>query len=258
MILIADNLHALNPIVAEAMKRLDPKPLQDIALRCLKAGAEALDLNPGYLAPRHEDRMAFLVEAVQEVTSVPLILDSPFARVLARGLSECRETPILNALSLEEKKLQEILPLAVEHRTRLVLLLMDEKSFVPPTMEEKLALAVTLRELALQGGVRHEDLIFDPVLPNLSWHDGWAQAGEVVKTVRMLSGGGIFPEPVRTMVGLSNLRSGVKRIHPMETETLCLAALGGAGLDLVLANALDEGLMADLRTIRRFCTGDQE
>ena len=69
MIVAADNLHALNPVVAAALKDLAPGPLQELARRCEQAGAKILDLNPGYLPARHEDRMAFMVEAVQQVTS---------------------------------------------------------------------------------------------------------------------------------------------------------------------------------------------
>ena len=142
LLLAADNLHGLNPVVRDAMKRLDPRPIQDLARRCEQAGALFIDLNPGYLSPRHEDRMAFLVEAVQEAVSLRLILDSPHPRVLAAGLSACREAPVLNALSLEEEKLDGILPLAVEHKTELVLLLMDDRSNTPPGLEEKLAIAI--------------------------------------------------------------------------------------------------------------------
>lgn len=251
MLLIADNIQALNPIVSEAMLKLDPKPVQELALRCVQAGARLLDINPGYLSRRHEDRMAFLVEAVQEVTAVGLVLDSPNPRVLARGLSVCREKPVLNGLSLEERKLREILSLAVEHGTALVLLLMDETSFTPPKMEEKLSLALTLREHALGAGLKQEDLIFDPVLPNLSWPDALVQVGEAVKTVQMLAGGAIFQEPARTMVGLSNLRSGLRRLHPLSVESTCLGVLAGAGLEMALANVLQPELMETGRLINR-------
>ena len=46
MLVAADNLHAANPSVAQALKDLDPLPLQEIARRCQRAGAEFLDLNP--------------------------------------------------------------------------------------------------------------------------------------------------------------------------------------------------------------------
>lgn len=251
MILAADNLTVTNPEVAKALDRLDPKPLQTLARRCQDAGAQVLDLNPGYLSKPRQDRLSFMVEAVQAVTSLPLILDSPNAQVLAGGLAACRSAPILSALTLEERKLAEILPLAVEHQTDLVALLLDERSYPPPTAEGKLALALELRERALAAGLSGEKLLFDPVIPNLSWPDAWAQAGEVVKTVRWLAGGQVFGEPARTMAGLSNLRSGLRRQHPVTLDTLLLALLAGAGLTIALADALQPEIREAVRLIQR-------
>lgn len=251
MILVADNLQILNPRVAGALEDLDPKPLQEIALRCAKSGANLLDLNPGYLSKRREDRMTFMVEAVQEVTSLRLVLDSPNPRVLARGLAACRETPVLNALSLEEHKLAEILPLAVEHQTDLVILLMDERSFTPPSLEEKIGLAIELREHALAAGLPQEKLIFDPVLPTLSWQDAVFQISQVIKTVRLLDSGAVFQESVRTMAGLSNLRSTQRdRIH-VRLEEICLSLLAGAGLHFALADLLQKEITATAGIINR-------
>ena len=69
------------------------------------------------------------------------------------ALAVSRDQPILNAVTLEEHKLDEILPLAAAHQTRVVLLLIDEKSHPPPTFEGKVALAVELRERALAAGL---------------------------------------------------------------------------------------------------------
>ena len=100
MIIAADILTGADPVVAQALRHLDPAPLQDLARRCEAAGAQILDLNPGYLSRRLENRMAFLVEAVQEVTILPLILDSPNPRVLAGGLgvSSFRKASRLQAI----------------------------------------------------------------------------------------------------------------------------------------------------------------
>ena len=239
MKLVADNLHALNPVVAEALERLDPAPLQELACRCERAGARIIDLNPGYLSRRKQDRMVFMVEAVQEVVSARLMLDSPDPEVLAKGLSVCRETPILNALSLEEHKLEGILPLASEHQTELVVLLLDERSFTPSTLEEKIALAIELRARAMEAGLAQDALIFDPVLPNLGWNEASNLVSVAMVTVRMIATGSIFGEPARTIAGLSNLRSGLRNRYPGPVETACLDLFAGAGLDHVLANVLD-------------------
>ena len=251
MIVAADNLTSSNPAVAAALKSLQPQPLQELARRCEDAGAALLDLNPGYLSPRHEDRMAFMVDAVQSVTGLRLILDSPHPRVLARGLAACRDKPILNACTLEEAKLRDILPLAAAHHTDLVLLLLDDRSFAPPTLDGKMALAVELREHALAAGVAHEQLIFDPVLPNLRWPDAFFQLGEALKAVRLLTAGDIFSMPGQTMAGLSNLRSGLRHLHPLKLEETCLSLLAGGGLSFVLTEVLQPSLMKTVRLIKQ-------
>jgi 5-methyltetrahydrofolate corrinoid/iron sulfur protein methyltransferase len=251
MILAADNLTGANPIVAEALRDLDPRPLQDLARRAASAGPQMLDLNPGYLSRRQEDRLAFMVDAVQAVTDLPLILDSPNAKVLARGLTACRDKPILNAVTLEPEKLQEILPLAAAHQTQVVLLVLDEKSHPPPSLEGKVALAMELRERALAAGLTDEQLIFDPVLPNLRWPDAWLQVGAGLKAVRYLAAGDLFGVPAQTLVGLSNLRSGLRGIYPVEMEITVLALLAGAGLTYVLADVLSPAIQEAAALIRR-------
>jgi 5-methyltetrahydrofolate corrinoid/iron sulfur protein methyltransferase len=251
MIIAADNLTSANPVVAQALKDLDPRPLQDLAARCAEAGADLLDLNPGYLSRRHEDRMAFLVDAVQEVTTLPLILDSPNPRVLAGGLAACRDKPILNAVTLEAEKLQEILPLAAAHQTQVVLLLLDEKSHPPPSLEGKVALAVELRERCLAAGLTDEQLIFDPVLPNLRWPDAWPQTGADFNTVRYLASGSLLGVPGSTMVGLSNLRSGLHDLYPVQLDITVLALLAGAGLSLALVDVLNPALLEQIHLMSK-------
>jgi 5-methyltetrahydrofolate corrinoid/iron sulfur protein methyltransferase len=251
LIVAADNLHVLNPVVAKALQSLDSYPLQELARRIEQAGAQLIDINPGYLAPRHLDRMAFMVEAVQEVTKVRLILDSPNARALARGLEVCQKPPVLNACTLEDEKLREILPLAAAHQTELVLLLLDARSFPAVTLEGKITLAVELRGHALAAGLKEEQLIFDPVLPNLSWPDAWEQTRVVVKTVRLLAGGEILQTPAKTMVGLSNLRSGLRHTYPARVEEAALGVMAGAGLEIALVDVLQPGLMETIRVINQ-------
>lgn len=242
----------MNPIVADALKRLDPEPIKTLAVQCEAAGATWLDLNPGFLSSRHQDRMAFMVETVQQTTSARILLDSPHPWILAAGLAVCKGRPAINALTLDKEKLSVIPRLAADHGAELVILLAGERGYTPSRMEEKIALALELREHAGRAGLKDEDLIFDPVLPSLSWEDALSQIAEGVKVVRALSSGSILSVPARTMAGLSNLRSGMrKRILPLVDQT-CLALLAGAGLELILVDALDPTVSETLRLIRAF------
>lgn len=251
MIVVADNLNVVNPVVAAALQNLEAGPLQELARRSEAAGAKILDINPGFLSARHEDRMVFMVEAVQQVSRLRLMLDSPNPKVLAKGLAACDQPPILDALTLEPEKLREILPLAAAHDADLVLLLLDERSFPPPSLEGKVTVAMQLRDAALAAGVKEERLIFDPVLPNLSWPDAWTQVGAIVRLVRLLTDGALFQTSARTLVGLSNLRSGLRRTYPNTIDEACLYLLSGAGLSYVLADILQPGLMESVRFINQ-------
>jgi len=251
LIIAADNLNIINPVVARALDTLDPRPLQELARRCEQAGADLIDINPGFLPPRRHDRMAFMAEAVQQVTNLRLILDSPDARVLAGGLAAADQPPILNACTLEAAKLREILPLAARHGADLVLLLLNARSFPAAGLEGKITLALELRQHALTAGLTDGQLIYDPVLPNLTWPDAWTQMGALIKAVRLLHGGELWGEPARTMAGLSNLRSGLRQTYPVRVEEAALALLAGAGLGVALVDVLQPGLMETVGIINR-------
>ncbi len=251
MILAADNINPMNPAVIDAMERLDPKPIQDIARQCKKRGVHYIDINPGYLGKRKHDRMTFLIEAVQEATDLKLILDSPNPELLKMGLKSCKEKPILNALTKEEIKLKEILPLAIEEEIELIFLLLDENSMAPPNHDGKISLAMELWQHATSKGFDEEKIIFDSVMPNIAWHDAFGQVGECVKTIRMLSSGIVLGKPARTMIGVSNLLSGQEQKGRASLDETCLAVLSGAGLDIALVNVAREGLMSAYQLISK-------
>ena len=255
MKIIADNLNALNPVVARAMDKGDPGPIQELALKCLKAGADLIDINPGYLPKGREGRMAFMVEAVQEVTDRGLVLDSPSPGILAKGLAACRGKAIINALTLESVKIKEILPLAVEYNSPLILLLLDDRSRPPNTLEEKIALAMELRGRAVEAGVPEERLIFDPLMPHLSWPDASAHIQADLSFIRLASSGVLFNREAETVVGLSNLHSGYKQEESFQMERTCLALLAGAGLGNVLINMFRPELIGELKRVRQVTRG---
>ena len=246
----ADNLHGLNPDIAEALKRLDPEPIRNLVKRFESAGADFVDINPGHLSRKNEDRMAFLVETVQSTTNLRLILDSSDPRLLEIGLGVAKDSPILSALYMEPTKLQAMLPLVKSRDSEIVILLMDAKSFTPPTVDEKISLALELRSICIDYGIDSDKLIFDPVLPNITWPDAMFRIGESIKTVRLLSSGAVFQDPVRTMCGLSNIRSGVKKLFPENLETLTMAGLVGAGIEILLANALNKNITDHVATLK--------
>jgi 5-methyltetrahydrofolate corrinoid/iron sulfur protein methyltransferase len=237
MQIIADNLHIVNPVVAQAVARMDPGPIQDLVIRCQQAGAQAIDINSGPLPKTPDAAFAFLVETVQGCTSLPLVLDTTNPRALEAGLRVCRRPAIINGFSLEPARLERILPLAAEYDADIIGYLLGPGSQVPIALEEMLDLAVALYAAYRQAGLAPQRLIIDPVVAPVSWDNGIRHNQAVLKVMAMLPD--LLGAPVRTIAGISNLASGpVPQARKIALEKAFLPMLAAAGLDMALLNVL--------------------
>ncbi len=239
MFLIADNVHIMNPPVAGAMRERNPIPLKEIAERCLKTGAYAMDINLGPMRQDVEETVAFVIEAVQDCFKGRLVLDSVQAEVLEAGIKVCKQPPIINGFSLEEDKLNFVLPLAARYQLDIIGFLIDEKGRVPCDAEERLDVASRLVATAEEQGVSPDRIIIDPVLVPLSWQDGTRYNRELLAVLRFLPH--LFEKPLRTVAGLSNLGTGAPdRNARVSVETSFILMLAALKLDYILMNATSQ------------------
>lgn len=251
MRIIADNLRITQKIIETAVAENDALPLQELAKRCQLAGADGIDINSGPLYHDPESRMTFMVEAVQEVSILPLILDTSNPKALKAGLLASKTPVTLNGLSLEPSKLEHILPLAAEYQCDLVCYLLYPNGHVPPDSAERLNVAVSLYQKCIETGVEPDRVIIDPVVAPLSWQDGLFQAREVLTVIKTLPE--LLGFPVRTIAGLSNLTAGARApIKKQLAEQTYLPMLAASGLSMILMNALSAESFRVARMCRLF------
>ena len=248
MRIIADNIQITDPRIARALDDLDPVPIQALARRCERAGADVLDINPGHLTRNGEKKMVFLVEAVQEVCRLPLSLDTANPSAMKAGLEACKGRPIINGFSLEPAKMEGILPLAKDVDCDIVGFLLHPDGRVPLTVDERAALAVELFEGFKGQGMDPERLMIEPVLVPLVWADGARQAMDLLTVIRMLPE--VLGFSVKTVVGLSNLTSGRgPKAQRRLMERAYLPMLASAGLDHVLMNVDHQETVSVVRAL---------
>lgn len=239
MLIVADNLNILHPEIARAVDGRNPEPIRQMVRRCISAGARAIDINSGPLPREPESRFAFLVEAVQEVTDLPLLLDTANPAALAAGLDVCRNPAVINGFSLEPEKLERILPLAAAYDADIVAYLLDAGSRVIIDLDEMMATAVSLFGEFGKTGLDPSRLIIDPVITPVSWEDGMRRNRAVASLIRGLPD--LLGTPVKTITGLSNLTSGPAAApRKAVLENAFLPILADAGLDMVLMNVFRE------------------
>ncbi|GAB6094892.1 methyltetrahydrofolate cobalamin methyltransferase [Desulfatiferula olefinivorans] len=247
MLCIADNIQITRPAIAEALLRFKGKAIIDDVIACEQKGACMIDINTGPLTRNPEEGMRFMVKSVEQATALPLMLDTANPRAMEAGLSACKNPVLINGFSLEPRKLETILPLAVRHGVPIVGYLLNPDSSVPANAQERLAIALSLFEHCQARGLPPEHLIIDPVLVPLMWADGAGQAVEILDVIRTLPE--LLGFPVKTVIGLSNLTTGIRdRAKKRLMETTYAAMLCAAGLDMILMNVFHQETVKTAKT----------
>lgn len=235
MIIVADNIQITNDTIDNAIKIMDPTPIQGMVVKCEKAGAGAIDINSGPLGRDAEKKISFLVEAVQAATDLPILIDTANPVAMEAGLKVSKKPVIINGFSLEPEKLEAILPLARKYETDIIGFLLYPDSHVPPDRTDRLNIAVELLEAVQKAGIDKERLIIDPIVAPVAWENGRFQNLEILHVIRLLPE--LLDFPARTIAGLSNLTTGSgywdrKRL----LEKAYLPMLAESGLTMVLLN----------------------
>ncbi len=236
MIIIGERINGMFKDIGEAVKNRDPKPLQEWAKRQEEAGAHYLDINTG---PSVEDRvsaMRWMVEVVQEVSDLPLCLDSTNYDAIEAGLEICKIPAMINSCPAERPKIERVFPMAVKYNASLIGLTMNEKG-IPKNADSRLAFAMELVAAADEFGLPMEELYIDPlILPVNVAQDHAPEVLETIRQIKMLSN----PSP-KTVLGLSNV-SQKSPDRPLINRTYIVMAMT-AGLDAAIVDANDEPLI---------------
>jgi 5-methyltetrahydrofolate corrinoid/iron sulfur protein methyltransferase len=239
MILAADNIRITNSIIQRAVNNMDTAQVQGMAVKLQTEGANWIDINPGPLKSDPEKKMEFLVNSIQEVTDIPIILDTTNPAAIKEGLIISKNKAIINGFSLEHDKLARILPLAAEFNADIIGYLLYSNGHPPSDTRERLSIAIELYQKCMEAGISENKLIIDPIVAPLLWNDGTKRNMELLKIIRMLPE--ILGFPVKIIAGLSNLTSGIKDNYKKNIlQTAYLSMLSASGLTIVLMNMLNK------------------
>ena len=163
MIVIGEKINGTRQKVKQAIAGGDGDFIKDLARRQADAGADYLDVNAGTAPEREPEDMIWLIDLVQEVTEIPICIDSANPKAIEAGISAVNKTPMLNSLSGEKDRIEGVLPLACEHKTGLIVLAMDDNG-IPKTAAERIRIVKHLVSMTREGGLPDENLFIDPLI----------------------------------------------------------------------------------------------
>lgn len=244
MIIIGENIHVIAKDVSQAIRERNAKVIQALAKEQTEAKANYLDVNVGPMKKDTEETMKWLVECIQEVTDLPLSIDTMNPVAMEAGLKYCKKRPLLNSASGKTDSKQQMLPLAKKYNCDVVISVMTDKG-MPPDIESKVESIMDTVAYANELGIPNEDIWVDPIiLPVSTAGEGQKIAVDNLEFIKILQD--VLPG-VKSTVGLSNVSNGVpSHLRPILNRTY-LVMLERNGLYSAIADPLDEELMAFVR-----------
>lgn len=243
MLIIGELLNSTRKEVKEALYKQDKAVIRYLARRQVEAGADVLDINTAMSMNREAEDMEWVISLIYKEVGegVRLSIDSPNPEVIAKGLTLCRARPMINSTNNNPRVREPLNLLIKEHNADIIGLTMGEKG-MPRNTEDRLAEAEQLINSLQATGVNLKRLYVDPLVMTIGSNP--EQAGVVINTVRQVKErwGELG---VKTIAAVSNVSYGLPRRSVVNRAFL--AMLVEAGLDAVLIDPTDEGMMNILR-----------
>jgi 5-methyltetrahydrofolate corrinoid/iron sulfur protein methyltransferase len=239
--MIGERINGMFKDIGEAVAKFDPKPIQEWAIKQTEAGAHYLDVSVGPTATDRIKSMKWMAEVIQEVSDVPICLDSTNYDAIEAGLEVLKRPGLINSCPNERPKIERVFPMAKKYNAGIIGLTMD-KSGIPKSADARLAHAMELVAAADEFNVPIDMLFIDPlVLPCNAAQDHAPEVLEALRQIKTLSD----PAP-KTTLGLSNVSQNTSD-RLLVNRTYVVMAIC-AGLDSAIMNVNDNSLVEAVAT----------
>lgn len=238
MIIVGELINSTRKPIAAAIESRDAGAIRKLAREQAEQGAGYIDVNAGAFEGREAECLKWLIQEVQAEVDLPCCIDSPDPRALEAGLSLHRGTAMINSISLEKGRAENILPLLAGTDLKVVALCMSE-SGMPRTAEERVRIAESIVNLLLKHHVKVENVFVDPLVQPVSTDQTFGR--EFLAAVEKIMA--LFPG-IHTICGLSNVSYGLP-LRKFLNQTFMTMAIA-KGLDAAIINPLDKAMMANI------------
>lgn len=249
MIIIGELINASRKSIGTAIEARDAAAIQKVAKAQAEAGADYIDVNAGIFVGKEAQHLKWLVETVQQVVDTPCAIDSPDPAAIEAALSVHRGTALINSISLEKARYENLLPIVAGTDLKVIALCMSDAG-MPQTVADRLKIADRLVNGLLQKNIRIGDIFVDPLVQPVSVDNRFGVAFlDAIEEIRVRFAG------VHTACGLSNISYGLPA-RPFLNRTFMVMAIA-KGLDGAIVNPLDKQMMAAI-TAAEALAGEDE
>lgn len=184
MIIIGEKINGSIPAVAKAIAERDAEFIKNRAKVQAEANATFIDCCASVEETVEVETLKWMIECIQEVTDLPISVDSPSAEVLLEAYKFCNKPGIINSVSMEGDKIDKIFKEIADTNWEVICLLSDDTG-IPKTAADRLRVFDNIMAKAKEYGIKPSRLHIDPLVEMLcTSEDGIAMNVEVISTIR--------------------------------------------------------------------------
>jgi 5-methyltetrahydrofolate--homocysteine methyltransferase len=207
-------------VFAEALRNGDLSTVTVDAEAQTEAGADMLDVNAGIPLVDEAELLQQMLQVVQSATDLPICIDSSVIEALEAGLAVYEGKALVNSVTGEDDRLEEILPLVAKHGAAVIALANDETG-IPETPQQRLEIATKIVKVAGDYGIKPEDIVIDPLAMTVgAATDAVTITLETIRLIREHLG-------VNMSLGASNVSFGLPDRHALNAAFLPMAMEAG-------------------------------
>ena len=211
----------------EQLRRGDLSRVEIDVAQQVAGGAMVLDINMGAPLADEAALMTEAVKLVQGLCDLPLCIDSSVIEALEAGLAAYEGKALVNSITAEDERMDEILPLVKKYGAAVIALPNDEEE-IPAEPERRVELARKIIETATgKYGIPIEDIVIDPLAMPVGADT--SLVATTLQTIALLRA----EFGVNMTLGASNVSFGMPD----------RASIGGAFLPMAIRDGLTSAIM---------------
>lgn len=187
MIIIGEKINGSIPSVAKAIAERDSEFIKERARKQAAANATYIDCCASVPEAEEVETLKWMIDCIQEVTDLPISVDSPSADVLTQAYKFCKRPGIFNSVSGEGDKIDKIFPLMAQEENKdwQVIALLSDDTGIPKCAADRLRVFYKIMAKAKEYNINPSRIHIDPLVEMLcTSEDGIAMNIEVIQTVR--------------------------------------------------------------------------
>lgn len=238
MIIIGEKINGSIPSMAKAIRERDEEYIRDWAIKQDEAGAHYLDVCASVEVEKEVETLEWLIGLVQEVSDLPICVDSPSPHSCVEAMKFCNKEGIINSVSMEGDKIDVIFPVIADTDWECIALLCDDRG-IPTSVERRLEVFENIMKRAEEFNIDPRRLHIDPLVESLATRE--TAMSTFVECAREIKKR--YPT-IHVTSGLSNISFGLPSRKLINQTFLVLAM--NAGMDSAIMDPTNRDILGTM------------